>query len=174
MPGHGAGDGVIEGQRALCDRVAATAQHDVARTCGTGPETLDAPAMSGIDTALMAPLENGMNRNEPTGLEDMDLVGEGMHLDQASPCGIWYAVALPPTLTMPSREMRRSSRNTARKGARGRGWRWDRSSAKASLTIRPIVAWQRGLATVSSQWRSWALRSSRLRNERAMKKSSRI
>ena len=33
--------------------------------------------------------------------------------------------------------------------------------------------WTRGLATASSQSRSWAFRSSRLRNERARKKSSR-
>ena len=48
------------------------------------------------------------------------------------------------------------------------------SSAKASLTTRWVVACTRGLATVSSQWRSWALRSSRLRNERPRKKSSRM
>jgi hypothetical protein len=42
-----------------------------------------------------------------------------------------------------------------------------RSSAKASLTTRLVVACTRRLVTVSSQWRSWALRSSRLRMLRA-------
>jgi transposase len=40
------------------------------------------------------------------------------------------------------------------------------SSAKASLTTRCVVACSRRLATVSSHWRSWILRSSRLRDIR--------
>ena len=41
--------------------------------------------------------------------------------------------------------------------------RCGRSSAKASMMTRRVVAWTRGLATSSSQRASWAFRSSRLR-----------
>src|SRR6516165_1189783 len=60
-----------------------------------------------------------------------------------------------------------------RKGKSGNVLRCGFSSAKASLTTRCVVACTRGLATVSSQCRNWALRSSRLRNERARKRSPR-
>jgi len=48
------------------------------------------------------------------------------------------------------------------------------ASAKASATMRCVVACTRTFATVSSQSVSWALRSSRLREVRARKKSSRM
>jgi hypothetical protein len=52
---------------------------------------------------------------------------------------------------MPSRLMRRSSFRTERNGASGSGRNEARSSAKASLTIRLVVAWTLEFATVSSQ-----------------------
>ena len=64
---------------------------------------------------------------------------------------------------MPSWETRRSSFSTARKGTSGQ-WLQRRLLLGEGLDDhRRVVACRRGLATVSSQWRSWALRSSRLR-----------
>jgi hypothetical protein len=71
-------------------------------------------------------------------------------------------------------ETRRSSLSTERKGASGNVLRRGLSSAKASLTTRCVVACSRGLATLSSHCCNWPFKSSRLRNEPARKKSSRM
>ena len=131
-------------------------------------------AMTRGDAALMATVQDEMRGNEGAILEDADLRSERMHLDQPAPGRVRNAVEVPPTLTMPSREIRRSRRSTDRNGASGNGRKCSRSSANAWLTTRRVVACSRGLATPSSQRRSWSLRSARLRKLRARKKSSRM
>ena len=64
---------------------------------------------------LCAPArQRRMARDQHAVFEDADLVGQAMHVEHAAARGVGHAVGLPPTLTMPSCETRRSSFSTAR------------------------------------------------------------
>lgn len=107
--------------------------------------------MIGVDASLPAPLEDRMDgafsrcgpRPRANGLRPS---GCGSRREHCS--------SLPPTLTMPLREMRRSNFRTERKAASGSGRKCGRCSAKASLTTRKVVACTRGLATLSNRCHS--------------------
>ena len=74
--------------------------------------------MAGRDTPLMPAFENRMHRDQPTGFKDPDLVGQAVHLDNASR-GVRPAVEIAATLTIASCETRRSGFSTAQNGTSG-------------------------------------------------------
>ena len=51
----------------------------------------------------MPAFENPMHRDQPIGFKDPDLVGQAVHLDNASR-GVRHAVEIAATLTIPSCE----------------------------------------------------------------------
>ena len=69
---------------------------------------------------------------------------------------------------------RPAAAGTASQGYAGGGIKEHCSSAKAWSTIRPVVAWTRGLATLPRQLSNCASGSSRLRKVRSRKKSCRM
>ena len=118
-------------------------------------------AMTRRDAALVRP--SSRVAGDQLAVVDLDLVGERLHLDTPAG-GVGHAVVVAADAdAMPSWETR-SSLRTERDGTRGKGWSCGSSSAKASATTRPVVAWTRGLATVSASGAAGALRSSRFWN----------
>lgn len=79
--------------------------------------------MSWFDAALMATFQHRMHSNQRTVFEDSNFIGQGVNLDEPPSGGVGHAVGVSPTLTMPSRDILRSSRRTDRNGASGKGRR---------------------------------------------------
>ena len=126
------------------------------------------------DPALMAALQHGMRGDQGAVFEDPHLIGERMHFDDPLPGRIGDAVKIAADAHHAFMRDPPFQLEDRAEGRQRQNLRCGFSSAKASLTTRWVVACTRGLATVSSQCRNWAFRSSRLRKERARKKSSRI
>ena len=69
--------------------------------------------MPGGDAPLATAIEDRMHGDYAPFLENAHLVGRAVHLHGTPARGVGHAERLPPTETMPSRLMRRSSRSTA-------------------------------------------------------------
>ncbi|KRR10817.1 hypothetical protein CP49_22125 [Bradyrhizobium valentinum] len=65
-----------------------------------------------------------MDGNQGAVSEDLHLVGQRVHLNNPFPGGIWNAVEIAPTLTIPSWETLRSNLSAARNEASGNAPRW--------------------------------------------------
>ena len=130
--------------------------------------------MTGIDPALVPTFEHGMAGDQMTNLEDLDFVGQGLDLDHAPPCGVRHAVDVAADVDHAL--ARDAAFEPEDRAERHQGQRPEMGPLFGEGLINDPAGrgMHRGLATVSSQWRSWAFRSSRFRNERARKKSSRI
>ena len=54
--------------------------------------------MTGRDAALVAAFEHGMAGDQLASLEDLDLVGERLHLEDAPAGGVGHAVIIIPNM----------------------------------------------------------------------------
>ena len=71
--------------------------------------------MGGIETPLVAPLERRVTGNESAGLEDADLIGKNMNVEDAAARRVRHAVEIAAdALTIPSWETRLSRLRTVR------------------------------------------------------------
>ena len=130
--------------------------------------------MRGIQPFLAAPLQRGVAGHERAILEDADRVRQYVDVEYPSPRRVRHAVEIAADADHAFVRGASLQSEHCLIRAEGRDFMAVLSSAKASLTTRWVVACTRGLATVSSQWRSWPFRSSRLRKTPPRKKSSRI
>src|SRR5262249_47364033 len=103
-----------------------------------GPRGCPLP-MAGIDPILPPALKDRMAGDQPATIEDPDHVRQLVHFDD-TPRAIRHAVVIFADRDEPFMLTRRSSFSSASKGAPGRGWRSGFSAAKASETIRCVVA----------------------------------
>jgi hypothetical protein len=129
--------------------------------------------MPRIDTRPTPAFEDGMSGNQPTLIQNANDIRQLMHFDDATGA-IGNAVVVATdgdeaVVTDASLQLQESI-----EGRRGKLLQVGCSAAKASATIRCVVPCKRTLATVDSHSTSCALRSSRLRKERARKKSWRM
>ncbi|AWV14853.1 hypothetical protein A3862_30080 (plasmid) [Methylobacterium sp. XJLW] len=90
--GQAAADGGVDLQRAPRDVLAGAADHDgaVASRCGAARQFRPA-AMPGRDQDLPTPLDDGVRRHQTACVEDLDLVGELVDLDD-TPCPVGHTV----------------------------------------------------------------------------------
>ncbi len=122
--------------------------------------------MGGIETPLVAPLERRVTGNESAGLEDADLIGKNMNVEDAAAGRVRHAVEI-------AADAHHAFVGDPPFEFENRPIRGERQRLQGRLFLGEGLV-ERGLATVSSQCRNWALRSSRLRKEPPRKKSSRM
>ena len=146
--GQAARDGVVEFERA--------AGHDIAGPCkedrlggGSAVGHRTGPAVGRIDPALVAALERCMRANECTAFEDLDLVGKDMDVEDAPARRIRDAVEIAPDA---DQALVRDAPFELEDGPiRRQGQRLQERLLVGKGLTRFVVAWSRGLATVSSQ-----------------------
>src|SRR4249920_152422 len=120
--GEAATDGVVEVERAAGDLVAGAANDDgLAIALASAWWRQDLP-MIGVDVFVVVAFERSMRGDENAVVEDANLVGEDVDVEDAATRRVRHAVEIAATLTMPSCETRRSSFRTVRYGASGRGF----------------------------------------------------
>ena len=103
-----------------------------------------------------------------------NLVGEYVNIEDTATCRVGDAVEIAADAHHAFMGEAPFELQHHSMGTRGLGFSIGFSSAKASLTMRCVVACGPRGGKVSSQRRSWMLRSSRLRNDVPRKKSSRM
>ena len=95
-PGRGEAfaDAVVECQGAQRDHLTGALWHGRPAARGLAVGRWRQGAMPGRDAALAAAFEDGMHRNQLALLENAQLVGHAVHLDDAPPGGIGHAVEI--------------------------------------------------------------------------------
>jgi hypothetical protein len=105
---------LVEVERAAGDLVTGTADDNGRAIARASARRGQNPPVRWVNTRLVAAFERGVDGDDRAVLEDADLVGADMDIDNATAGGVRDAVKVAATLTIPSCETRRSSLRTAR------------------------------------------------------------